>query len=89
MGHAGRLALITGAAGVKIWVKNLTGVTRSDGRVLPTRTMYATTGTLAVGDSVGWDGAKFLKVGQSSITNAIATVTAIDATAGLELALIG
>lgn len=81
----GKLALITCGSGVKIRVKNIAGATRSDGRVIAAKTMYATTGTLATGDAVGWDGTKFLKVGQGSVTVAVARAVSVTS-AGLELA---
>ena len=66
--NAGRLSVITGGAGIKVWYKNVAGTTRSDGRVVTARTLYSTAGTLAAGDEVAWDGAKFIKLGQGTTT---------------------
>lgn len=76
---ANRLSVITGGAGVKVWLKNTTGSTRADGRVTSTRTMWS--GATAVGDTLYWDGAKFAKV--TAAQPVVATVTAINTTTGL------
>lgn len=81
---AGRLALITSGAGVKIRVKNIASSTRSDGRSIAAKTMYSTAGSLVAGDSVAWDGSKFVKLGQSATTVAVATAVSVTS-AGLEL----
>lgn len=79
---ANRLAVITSGAGTKVWFKNTAQVDRADGRVVPAVTMATLTG-VAVGDELGWDGSKWVEVDGTVITNAVMTVTAIDATKGL------
>lgn len=86
IGHGGRLALITGGAGVKVRVKNIASATRSDGRVIAAKTMYSATG-LAAGDPVGWDGSKFIKTNGGTVTNIVGYCSSISS-AGLELALV-
>lgn len=86
VGHPGRLALITGGAGVKVRLKNVAGTTRSDGRVIAARTMYSTAGSLAAGDKVAWNGTAFVKLGQNSTTKAVGTAVSVSS-AGLELVL--
>jgi hypothetical protein len=54
---ADRLSVLTGGAGVKVWLKNTAGQTRADGRVISSRTMFG--GSPALGDGLYWDGAKF------------------------------
>lgn len=83
---ANRLSVITGAAGVKVWYKNIAGETRADGRVVPARTLYSTAGTLAAGDEVAWDGAKFIKLGQGTTTVAFGKVQTVTSSA-IELVL--
>jgi len=60
IGHNARLAVITGGAGVKFWVRNNAAITRIDGRNIPAREMVAIAGLVA-GDDLVWDGAKFAK----------------------------
>jgi hypothetical protein len=57
---ANRLSVLTGGAGVKVWLKNTAGSTRADGRVISARTMFS--GSPTVGSSMFWDGAKFAPV---------------------------
>lgn len=72
-----RLAVITSGAGTKVWLKNTATVTRADGRVVSGRTLVDLTG-LAVGDSLGWDGAKWVKVNGTTVNNAVMKVTVVD-----------
>lgn len=74
-----QLSVINTGAGVKVWFKNTTGQTRADGRVTSSVTMATTTG-VALGDSMGWDGTKWIKV--TDLTTAWMTVTAINAAGG-------
>jgi len=74
---ANRPSVITGGAGVKVWFKNIAGSTRIDGRVVTARTLFVTTGGLAVGNTVSWDGGKFVKTGQDSTSGVFGTVTAV------------
>lgn len=86
---ADRLALITSGAGTKVWIKNTGSITRADGRVIAARTMLTATG-LAVGDSVGWDGSKWVETNGTTVTNAVMKVTSVDVTAGyVEAVLLG
>lgn len=71
---ADRLSVITGGAGVKIWVKNTTGETRADGRVVPSVTMHS--GLNAVGQAAGWDGAKWVVA--TAAADTLGTVTHVD-----------
>lgn len=80
---ANRLAVVSTGAGTKFWIKNTGAQTRADGRVIAAVTMFSSAGALAVGDGIAWDGSKYVKVGQASTTNKVATVTFFDATAGL------
>ena len=77
-----RLAVITSGAGTKVWFKNTSTVTRADGRVVNGRTMVNLTG-VAVGDQLGWDGTKWVKVDGTTITNAVMKVTALDSAKNL------
>jgi len=52
-----RLSVITGGAGVKVWLANTPAVSRADGRQISAVTMFA--GSPAVGDDLFWDGTKF------------------------------
>lgn len=84
-----RLAVITSGAGTKVWFKNTSTVTRADGRVVAGRTL-ATLTAVAVGDVLGWDGAKWIETNGGTVTNAVMKVTAIDSTKGLvEAVLLG
>lgn len=56
------LSVITTGAGTKVWMKNTTGATRADGRVVPTVTVWdTTTNAPAVGDALGWTGTLWAK----------------------------
>lgn len=71
---ADRLSVISGGNGTKIWVKNTTGETRADGRVVPTVTMHS--GFSAVGEFAGWDGTQWVVA--AGAADALGTVTHID-----------
>lgn len=77
----GKLSVITSGAGTKVWLQNRAAVNRIDGRTVPAVTIVNTTG-LAVGDGLGWDGAKYVKVDGSTITNAVAVVTGVNSSTG-------
>lgn len=72
-----RLSVITSGAGVKVWFKNTAGVTRADGRVIAARTLATVTG-VAVGDFMGWDGAKWVE----DAVNKVMQVTDVNVAAG-------
>lgn len=78
---ANRLAVITSGPGTKVWFKNTPGQTRADGRVIAARTLVDNPAGLAVGDHLGWDGAKWAKVADA--TTALMKVTYIKASANL------
>lgn len=78
---ANRLAVITSGAGTKVWLKNTSTVTRADGRVVSGRTLVTLTG-VGVGDTLGWDGTKFVK-NDGTTTNALMKVTAVDSAKAL------
>lgn len=63
----------------KVWFRNTAASTAPDGRALEGRTVVDLTG-VAVGDALGWDGAKFVKVDGTTITNGWMTVTALSGT---------
>lgn len=75
-----RLSVITSGQGVKFWLRNTASETRADGRVIAAVTMY-TAGGLAVGETIGWDGTKWVEVA-GGVTNAWATVLSINSTTG-------
>lgn len=77
-----RLAVITSGPGTKVWFKNTPQVTRADGRVINSRTMVTLT-SLAAGDKLGWDGAKWVEVDGSTITNEVMRVVSVDSTRNL------
>lgn len=77
-----RLAVITSGPGTKVWFKNTAQVNRADGRVVSARTLVTLT-SLAVGDSLGWDGSKWVKVDGTTITNAAMKVLTVDNTRNL------
>jgi hypothetical protein len=80
-----RLAVITSGAGTKVWFRNTAGATRADGRVIAARTM-ATLTSVVVGDTLGWDGSKWVE----DTTNPVMKVTAIDSAKGrVEAVLLG
>ena len=74
---ANRLAVITSGAGTKVWFKNTPGSTRADGRVISARTLVADLGSLAVGDTLGWNGTQWAK----GATNDFMKVTALNTSA--------
>lgn len=53
-----QLAIITSGDGIKFWVKNTPGATRTDGRVITARTIVSP--SIKAGDSVGWDGTQWV-----------------------------
>lgn len=69
-------SIITNGAGVKVWFKNTAASDRADGRHIDAVTM-ATLTSVAVGDVLGWDGSKYVKVA-GGVTNALMKVTAIN-----------
>lgn len=77
---ADTLSVITSGAGVKVWFKNTTGVTRADGRVTSTVTMFTAAG-LAVGERLGWDGSKWVESDGSTIPHWF-VITSVDVAAG-------
>lgn len=68
-----RLAIITGGAGTKIWLRNTAGQNRVDGRVISARTMVANAAAVAVGDQLGWNGTQWA----TGATNPFMKVTAV------------
>lgn len=78
---AGQLGVITGGAGVKVWFKNTAQKDRADGSQYEAVTMADLTG-VSVGDDLGWDGSKFVKVDGATITQAFVRVLKVDSTAG-------
>lgn len=74
-----QLSVITTGAGTKVWMRNTTGETRADGRVVPTVTLVDLTG-VDLGDSLGWNGTTWVKV--TDLETAWMTVTAVNSTAG-------
>jgi hypothetical protein len=80
---ADRLSVLTWGAGVKFWLKNTSGVTRADGRVISARTTFS--GSPAVGDGLYWDGAKFAKV--TAAQPVFATVVAVNSATFIEATL--
>lgn len=83
---ADRLSIITGGAGTKVWFKNTAGQTRADGRVIAPVTMVDLTG-VAVGDTLSWDGDKFVKTGEGDTP--FCTVTAKTGSTYVEAVLNG
>ena len=74
-----RQSIITNGMGTKIWLKNRTGFTQSDGRVIPTVNMFVTT-SVVVGAKLGWNGTAWAEVASASLTNAHMEVTYYDST---------
>ena len=68
-------SIITSGAGTKVWFKNTGSETRADGRVIGAVTMF-TQGTIAVGESLGWNGSAFVEVG-GGVTNELIKVTEV------------
>jgi len=82
-----RLSVITTGAGTKFWLANTAAQNRADGRSIAAVTMFSATG-IALGDSIGWDGAKYVKADGTTV-KPVATVTFLDTTAGrLEAVLV-
>jgi hypothetical protein len=77
----GRLSVVTNGAGVKVWFRNTPSQTRSDGRVIPAVTMFATA-SVAIGRGLAWDGAKFIDVADPQSATSIGEVVEFDAAGG-------
>lgn len=77
----GALSVITSGAGTKVWFKNTAVQNRADGRTVPAVTV-ATVAGLVVGDQLGWDGTKFIKLNGTTVTTAVLTVTDVKTSAG-------
>lgn len=75
------LSVITNGPGTKVWFKNTGSESRLDGRSIAAVTMVDLTG-VTVGDELGWDGTKWVKVDGTTITNAFMEVTKVDTAAG-------
>lgn len=74
------LSVITTGAATKVWYKNTAADTRRREISYPAVTIVDVTG-VALGDKLGWDGTKFVKVAANS--NAIwFTVTAVNTSTG-------
>lgn len=77
----GLLSVVTTGAGTKVWFKNTTGQTRADGRTVSAVTIWdATTGTPALGDSLGWNGTVWAKTATAAAQ--WMTITSINAANG-------
>jgi hypothetical protein len=72
------LSVITTGAGTKVWFKNTTAASRLDGRQTPGVSLVDFTGGIAVGDTLGWNGTRFVK----SATNVWMTVTDVNVDRG-------
>jgi hypothetical protein len=68
------LSVVTTGAGTKVWFRNTTAQTRADGRSVSGVTIVDLTGT-ALGDTLGWDGTKWIKTTTASA--AWMTVTSV------------
>lgn len=77
---ADTLSVITSGAGVKVWFKNTGSETRADGRSISAVTMFTAAG-LAVGESLGWDGSKWVESDGSTIPHWM-IITSVDVSAG-------
>ncbi len=73
------LAIISTGAGVKVWFKNTAAQNRIDLRQTPAVTMATLTG-VALGDTLGWDGSKWVKTTDANA--AWMTVTDVRVSAG-------
>ncbi len=73
------LSVITTGAGVKVWFKNTTAQSRIDLRQTPGVTITTLTG-VALGDTLGWDGTKWVKTTDAAA--AWMTVTDVRVAAG-------
>ena len=81
---AGAPAVIATGAGLKVWVKNLAAVTASGRRAYPAETRCTAT-SIAVGDKISWDGAKYVET--TDPTKTIGTVTGEITSAGFTFVL--
>lgn len=81
---AGAPAVIATGAGLKVWVKNLAAVTGSGRRAYPAETRCTAT-SIAVGDKISWDGAKYVET--TDPTKTIGTVTGEITSAGFTFVL--
>lgn len=77
---ADSLSVITYGTGTKVWFKNTAGQTRADGRVIDAVTMFTAAG-LAVGERLGWDGAKWVESDGSTIPHWM-VLTSVDVAGG-------
>lgn len=68
------LSVVSTGAGVKVWFRNSTAQNRVDGRSVSAVTICDLTGA-GLGDTLGWDGAKWVKTTTASA--AWMTITAI------------
>lgn len=73
------LSVLSTGAGTKVWFKNSAAQTRVDGRSISAVTICDLTGA-ALGDTLGWDGAKWVKTTTASA--AWMTVTAVSTASG-------
>ncbi|RYG16879.1 hypothetical protein EON82_24505 [bacterium] len=78
--HKDKLSVITTGASVKVWYKNTLVDSRRPEITYPAVTMADLTG-VALGDKLGWDGTKFVKVAANS-TSIWFTVTAVNTSTG-------
>ena len=79
-----RLAVIVSGPGGKVWLKNTTGQTRADGRVVAAVQMVDFTAAVGVKDYLTWDGTKFLK---GTSANSMLRVTLTNGTDYVEAVL--
>lgn len=75
-----KLSVITSGAGVKVWFKNTGAETRADGRSISAVTLFTAAG-LAVGESLGWDGSKWVESDGTTIPHWM-IITSVDVSAG-------
>jgi len=78
LGKFNKLSVIANGPGAHVWYKNITGSTRSDGRVIPSFTMFDST-SLDIGHGFGWDGSKFVNVTDPTDDASFGTVVYLDA----------
>lgn len=75
------LSVVSTGAGVKIWLKNTASQARADGRSISAVNIWdATTGTPALGDSLGWNGTQWVKTATAAAQ--WMTITSISAATG-------
>lgn len=79
-----KLAVITSGSGCKIWLKNTATVNRADGRTVSGRTIVDP--TVALGQSLGWNGASWAIAGQLTQTATLSTATGAAGTSVASLA---